>query len=163
KRSEAIHKWAGGSPLFLTALVRFRSQLAERAIRGGQSVRGRLSVVADTYIKKVVAGGLSTKELQTLCNLCYVPRAASVGWCQRLLDETKDQDAIPKLMEIGLLEDGGENSALCYVPKAKAQAVRRVFPTRFRASARRITRRFAAWLNQQPSLEDAVADVCQAL
>jgi len=155
---EAIQKWAGGSPLFLKALVRFQEQLARPAIRGGQAARRQLSVVADKYIR-AVAGVLSAKELQTLCNLCYVPRAASVVWCRRLFDETEEQSAMPKLMEIGMLADGGENGELCYVPKAKAQAVRRVFRTKFRAGAQRITRRFGAWLEQQASVGDAVAIV----
>jgi hypothetical protein len=157
-----IHRWAGGTPLFLDSLRRFQGQLGARAIHG-KSLRSRQPrQIADLYIKRV-AGLLSKNELQTLCNLCRLPGPASVVWCTRLLDETKNKDAVEYLREIGMVDSSGDEShPLCHVPTAKAQAVRRAYPARCRTAGKLITQRFQVWLaGQKDPWDEAIAKLAR--
>lgn len=154
---QRIHRWSGGSPLFLDALRRFQKDLGGQAIRGKISRKGGPRQMADTYVQRVT-GLLSSEELQTLCNLCRVPRPAPIALCERFLDETKNKVAIDRLIAIGIAETSGDEAhPLCSVSGGKAQAVRRAQPARFRAGAALLVDHFQAWLEDQSDLEDAIA------
>jgi hypothetical protein len=153
-----VHRWAGGTPLLLDALRRFQGQLGARAIRGRGFRSRKPGLIADLYVKRV-ASLLSKDQFQTLCNLCRLPSPASVAWCTRLLDETKNKNAVEYLSEIGMVESSGDEAhPLCHLPAAKVQALRRAYPARFRTAAILITRRFQLWLaGQKDPWDEAIA------
>ncbi len=154
---QRIHRWSGGSPLFLDALRRFQKELGGQAVRGKISRKGGPRQMSDVYVKRVT-GLLSNNELQTLCNLCRVPRPAPIALCKRFLDETKNKVALERLIEIGIAETSGDEAhRLCGVSSGKAQAVRRAQPVRFREGAALLVEHFQVWLGDQSDLEDAIA------
>jgi hypothetical protein len=133
-----IYKSTGGLPLLLDAL---RLQVQNRSLRGlyEPGVKDGSLRIADTYVNRILRQ-LLPKEVQTLCNLCWLPRPTTKQIVGEFFDCTRNRRGLQSLVRVGILRtaviDGTEQWD---IPGAIVQSLGRVCAPRVKRAAKLLT------------------------